>query len=866
MTGNLILSLHESATLDRKEEFIKVGIPLPSGQFFDADEIQLLTDTDALLASERRPTAYWADGSIRWCLIGFFITLDKNEHKNIYLRHREEKTEALKHDPILSENADSIEVKTKNFNFDVNKKTFNLLDQISHKNSTLAENGFCRLVTDLNDTLQAMINNVQCKTVNSETGPLYSEIEMTGQFHNGAGPITLNFEVKMDFYYLSDVVKCAVTLHNPERAIHPSGLWDLGDENSLYIQDFSLGFDIKDSTGVQWKAESGHKWNTLESNKLEIYQESSGGENWDSPNHRNKDNYVPLQQKGYSCQVDDKLSTGDRANPQLGLVYEAGRINVRIDKFWQNFPKSISVSDNRVELGLFPARFPDTIELQPGEKKTHRFYLNLGTQAQISGNGETPIYICINKDWIDQCQVFNFPLGNHEDDPIEKIIKEGLYGHDNFFVKREKIDEYGWRNFGDLYADHEADLYEGDEIFVSHYNNQYDAVYGFLRQFLLSGENKWLELADDLANHIVDIDIYHTEKDRDIFNGGAFWHTDHYLEAKTSSHRAYSKLHHYVYEGHAGGGGPSGEHCYTTGLLYHYLLTGSESSKQAVLKLCDWITYVYEGSGTLFDLLISVRNSKQDGLKNIFTGKYWLDRGTAYYINALLNKFFLTREQAALKQAGHILRNTVHPRDDIDSLDLGDVERRWTYMIFLQSVCSYLKTKEELSELDDDFYYARDVLLHYADWMLENEYPFMEKTEVLEFPNHTWTAQDLRKVQVLIYAFIYSNQQSKYIHKATQILQYIDENLSTEPTRTYSRILVILMQNNTPITALDKLKKENSYAPVRSYESLKPPTRLSMMRNLSSNLFQVIRHFSIKKEIIWLDKRTQLISRLSGRG
>ena len=50
--------------------------------------------------------------------------------------------------------------------------------------------------------------------------------------------------------------------------------------------------------------------------------------------------------------------------------------------------------------------------------------------------------------------------------PIESILN-----------RREIIDEYGWRNFGEIYADHEAVYHQGRGPFVSHYNNQYDLIF-----------------------------------------------------------------------------------------------------------------------------------------------------------------------------------------------------------------------------------------------------------------------------------------------------------------------------------------------------------------------------------------------------
>src|SRR5205085_12422352 len=126
--------------------------------------------------------------------------------------------------------------------------------------------------------------------------------------------------------------------------------------------------------------------------------------------------------------------------------------------------------------------------------------------------------------------------------------------------QREVIDEFGWRHFGEVYADHEAAYYQGTAPVISHYNNQYDVIYGTLLQYLQTGEPSWAELFDPLARHVMDIDIYHTTEDRAAYNGGLFWHTDHYKDAATSTHRSYSRAN--AVPGRPYGGGPCNEHNY----------------------------------------------------------------------------------------------------------------------------------------------------------------------------------------------------------------------------------------------------------------------------------------------------------------
>ena len=162
------------------------------------------------------------------------------------------------------------------------------------------------------------------------------------------------------------------------------------------------------------------------------------------------------------------------------------------------------------------------------------------------------------------------------------LINTAITGPFSFFERREISDEYGWRHFGDLYADHEAVGHQGTVPLISHYNNQYDAIYGLLIQYLRSGDGRWFHLMRDLARHVIDIDLYHTEEDRPDYNGGLFWHTDHYTDAATATHRSYSRTYRDRRGGSRYGGGPSNEHNYTTGLLYYYYLTGDAAAREAV--------------------------------------------------------------------------------------------------------------------------------------------------------------------------------------------------------------------------------------------------------------------------------------------
>src|SRR5262249_12114017 len=120
------------------------------------------------------------------------------------------------------------------------------------------------------------------------------------------------------------------------------------------------------------------------------------------------------------------------------------------------------------------------------------------------------------------------------------------------------------------------------------------AIAGFGYRFLRSGDARWRTLMNDLAAHVVDIDVYHTDGDKAAYNHGLFWHTFHYVDAGTCGHRSYPR------NPKVGGGGPSAEHSYASGLLLHYLLTGDPLSYETAVGLARWVVAMDDGTKTMF--------------------------------------------------------------------------------------------------------------------------------------------------------------------------------------------------------------------------------------------------------------------------
>jgi hypothetical protein len=482
--------------------------------------------------------------------------------------------------------------------------------------------------------------------------------------------------------------------------------------------------------------------------------------------------------------------------------------------FWQNFPKAVEADAETLTLRLFPRQYADVHELQGGEQKTHTFTVLFGAEGSPEEEltwAREPARAAASPQWYCSTGVVPYLTPRAEDPNTGylQLVDAALEGPDTFDRKREVIDEYGWRHFGDIYGDHEAVFHKGPAPLVSHYNNQYDAIAGFGCQFLRSGDLRWLRHMDELAAHVADIDIYHTDRDKSAYNHGLFWHTFHYFDADTGAHRSYpgalrrlesmpgldpndakAKASKAIY---ALGGGPANEQNYAGGLALHYFLTGSPASREAALELARWVVDMDDGSRTVFRWL--ARGDTGLASKSRNSDYHGPGRGSANSLNVLIEGHRLSGDPAFLAKAEQLVRRCIHPADDVPARNLLDVENRWFYTMFLQALGRFLDRKAELGQRDFLYAYARASLLHYARWMVDHERPYLDKPEILEYPNETWAAQDMRKSEVFAYAARHAAgaERDRFRERSDFFFRTSVETLSGMPTRTLARPVVLLL-------------------------------------------------------------------------
>lgn len=813
------LIIEEYSGIDRKNEPVTVGIPFPKGVAKDITELVLLDLHGHKVPLQAQVLDRWQhDQSLKWVLFDFQATVAANAVVQYALQYgssgvlqtESEPQDGKQHSTgiTLKEETDVIIVNTGAATFVVDKTVFNPFDQVIVDDVNILERINSRVV--LSDAAgQEYAHNIHQISIEIE-GPLRTTVKIEGTLTSKDKEPFARFFARIHFYANSSVIRIEYTIRNPKAAQHPGGLWDLGDEGSIYFEDisFHIAMSSHEAMTVEWTTQPEQPLIKSDTGKIAIYQDSSGGENWKSINHVNRFGKVMHSFCGYRVTDDGELiEEGKRAHPLVIIRDEDKKITGTVRGFWENFPKAIEANWNTLKIRLFPTQYQDIFELQGGEQKTHTIFLsfeksNLAKVQKPSQDSlnwiQEPLIPRTTPEWYVKSGVFDYitPYPDDQYPEVFSLINHAIEGDNTFFDRREIIDEYGWRNFGELYADHEAAFYKGDGLPVSHYNNQYDSIYGLIIQYVRSGSVKWFILMNDLVRHVIDIDIYHTDQDRPAYSGGLFWHTDHYRDAATSTHRGFSKIT-MIKEGLSYyGGGPSNEHDYTTGLMYHYYLTGELASKEAAIGLVDWVVTMDDGTKTKFRFM----NRRATGFASV-TGDYTYHapgRGAGYSINALLDGYLLTQDRRYLGKADQLIQRCIHPQDDIEAYELSDPEKRWTYTVFLQVIGRYLDLKVEMNEFDYMYCYARESLLYYAKWMRDHEVPFSTIRDALEYPTETWPAQDLRKSNVFKVAAKYSQEplRSEFLRKAKFFFDTPLKDLFSFETKTLTRPLIILMTNS----------------------------------------------------------------------
>ncbi len=371
---------------------------------------------------------------------------------------------------------------------------------------------------------------------------------MTLQFHAGLG-----------------AVRVEVSCTNPRAAVHPRGVWDLADPGSIFIRDLSVTMRpaLLGAGGVAASIDRDDPM-TRVGNRFEVYRTRAA----DTAGSRQ---ITSTAMVGYQRRFGDSGRSRKAARCpdfeplQSRLDTRDSRISIATPLFWEVFPKALTLGPETCAVGVLPRQFSDSH--QSARRRADDFCVR-ACRWRRSGSDEplawarSPLIARVDPEAFRSAGEWA-PLAvgsSGAQQNYENLVEGVIAGDGSAFARRREIVTSMAGAIREIYADHEA---VGRAGLISHYNNQYHAIAGMATRFMKTGDARWWSAMRELAAHVMDIDRYHSTEDRSAYSGGYFWHTQHYAQAGTATHRSYSR------SSVSSGGGPSAEHNYTTGLLWH---------------------------------------------------------------------------------------------------------------------------------------------------------------------------------------------------------------------------------------------------------------------------------------------------------
>lgn len=220
------LTMEERVGLDRADEWVTIGVPLPKGKVSSIDQLAVLRDGKPVAAEILPVNRWWKDDSLRWVHIIFPTDCRARGKTSVSLALtqcrvadcEEEKRigNAILPKPVIkvTEEDDRFLLDTGVLKFQVRKHGFNVIDtaEIANKAIISTHGRGLGIQVDSQKYLASLDTNVQVEL--EELGPLHAVLHTTGSFKDKSGNRKFDFDCRIYAYANSANVKIVVTLIN----------------------------------------------------------------------------------------------------------------------------------------------------------------------------------------------------------------------------------------------------------------------------------------------------------------------------------------------------------------------------------------------------------------------------------------------------------------------------------------------------------------------------------------------------------------------------------------------------------------------------------------------------------------------------
>lgn len=245
---NIRINVNTSSQEKTQHQLVKVSVPFSQQRSFypEQDSLSFLNSQNEYEAILVEPLAYWPNGKVKWamCYISNANLASNLPYLDIEINHELSRKKSL----VTSEVISSI--------------NNNPLSEL-HVSLTSAQNNKVPIVfrDGMSETIsngQLSVNRWKCQAILPENDKIV--LSICAEQNN-----------------VEDNVRFGLTIHNKDRAKHPGGKWDLGDENSFYFNSLEVHHQLESQ--VHTLFDTNDRSQKESGKEIELTQHSSGGEN-----------------------------------------------------------------------------------------------------------------------------------------------------------------------------------------------------------------------------------------------------------------------------------------------------------------------------------------------------------------------------------------------------------------------------------------------------------------------------------------------------------------------------------------------------------------------------------------------------------
>lgn len=429
---------------------VTCGVPFGPGELTDEHSLQLLSPDGNAVPLQTKVLGKWPDGSIKWVLFDFIATSAKP--------HTLQFGPGVARAPVttrltVAENQGNVTITTGSFDVSIGTDVSKLMNNVT---ASLTESGHtCRFLRESAEIL--------------EGGPIRASVKLSGHVTDGAtslGRFTAHVEARAGMPFVRLFLR---VFNDSGRILKVSDLSLTVPARTGAVTDFGVGdtplgvpaslqqvawkhFDVRDSKGV-------------------IVTNGERAPGWVSGHAANLD--VP-------------------------------RTLLAVRDFYQQFPKALEATPEGLTARLFsPTKEEPFYEPTMGEAKGHE--LLIGTlpanvsPKEVAEAFQNPPRL-FNRDYF--CETGGLgDVAVHDEThfPAFHEAAKSLQSELNLDGRGKGI-----RHFPDTYSG------AATGAFVDSWMNFYhDTFHGMCREYLMTGDRRWFDLAQASSRHYMDVDIIH---------------------------------------------------------------------------------------------------------------------------------------------------------------------------------------------------------------------------------------------------------------------------------------------------------------------------------------------------------------------